>query len=103
MATVLLIASLLLSWYFFAQKRILGRYGQSETLRSKFLGYLLEWSATLAVVLLFYHILLLMLAAGWRWFTVTDLMKLEQWLNASQKFIARYKPEWGTWIAVLIV
>jgi hypothetical protein len=103
MASVLLIASLLLAWYSLSHQRAMARRSCSETVYAKFLDHLFEWSVSLAAVLIFYHILLALLASGWRWITVGDLERLELSLGSAQIVINRYKPTWTTWMVVLVV
>jgi hypothetical protein len=103
MATLILVASLLLSWWSFERRRALSRQGHSETVSAKVFENIFEFSVSLAAVLLFYNVLLIVVSTGWQWITVADLVRLEHWLTVAQRTLDRYKPEWSTWMAVLVV
>jgi hypothetical protein len=103
MATLVLLASILLSWWLLIRKRTLARQRQTESFPAKLVGHLFEWSASLAIVLLFYHLLLAFVAFGWRWITAEKLERLEESLAALQRLTGEYKLTWGMSMAWLLV
>jgi hypothetical protein len=102
MATLALVASLLLSWFSFSRKRMLARYYGPETLPVKIFGHLFEWSTSLALVLLFYDALLFLLRSGWQWITVDDLLWMERSLAALQHAVDELKPSWVGSLVIIV-
>jgi hypothetical protein len=93
----------LLSWGLLIRKRTLARQGKSESFPAKLVGHLFEWSTSLAIVRLFYHLLLAFVAFGWRWITAEKLERLEDSLVALPRLAGEYKLTWGMSMAWLLV
>lgn len=78
------------------------REGRGASVGCKLLGHSLEFLATLAAVLLLYHLLLVAIAAGWPHVSPQALLKLEQRLDLARASVERFKPGWLTTLAILL-
>lgn len=94
MITLIFLASFLICWWSLAQKRRFARLREFDSLSAKLTGHIFQWSASLFIVLLFYHGLLALLAAGWKILTAAQLVRLEQWFKAAKQISDEYKPSW---------
>jgi hypothetical protein len=103
MVTFCFVASLILVWYSLRRRRTLRRFGREKTLAFKFWGQTVEFSAILAVVLAWYHALLLLLSSGWEYLSAGTLLRLEHWLVTMQALLDRYKLNWTTTLGIMLL
>jgi hypothetical protein len=102
MATLVLVASLLLSCFCFSRKRMLARHYRAETLPAKIFSHIFEWSFSLALVMFFYDALLFLLRSGWQWVTVDGLLLMERRLAAFQHAVDELKPSWMGSLVIIV-
>lgn len=95
-ATLALFISALIAWGAWRRNQELSK--TLHPVRKKVWEHICILSAGLALVLLFYHVLIGILASGWQWISVHDLQRMEAALLRLKEVFERYKPSWMTWL-----
>src|ERR1700730_11870887 len=103
MALIVLLGSLIASSYIFKKKRALVRSGRSNSPAVKLADRVFELTASLGIILLFYHALLVSIRLGWKWITVEDLERLEKSLTIWQQLADRYKVSWAYSMGIVVM
>lgn len=96
MATLAMMLSALIAWHSWKRYRRLNK--SRDPIQKKVFEQVCVISASLAIVLIFYHTLLGLLAFGWEWITIQHLEAMEGTLRRLNQFVEAYKPSWPTWV-----
>jgi hypothetical protein len=94
MITVLFLLAIVVALVSFRKKRGLKPHSASRSLEYKFWEYCAEFFTILSAVLLAYHVLLLLLLAGWQYLSVGTLIAIQGRLLEFQHIVAVWKLDW---------